>query len=89
MLFPYTYVPHKMEKMQSFIDFIFYAVWCQAPSKGTYRLELFSPNPELFEVMTAFHYSHSKGADFFAGHVERIYALFAALSPCQLPLSTE
>lgn len=23
MLFPYTYVPHQMEKMQAFIDFIF------------------------------------------------------------------
>lgn len=84
MLFPYKYVKHKMEKMQSFIDFIFYAVWCQAPSKGPYRLELFDANPELFEVMTDFHYDHSKGADFFAGHVERIYALFAPLSPCQV-----
>lgn len=82
MLFPYTYVPHKMEKMQTFIDFIFYAVWCQAPSKGHYRLELFASNPELFEVMTAFHYDDSKGAEFFAGHVERIYALFAPLSAC-------
>ena len=84
MLFPYTYVPHKMEKMQSFIDFIFFAVWCQAPSKGQYRLELFASNPELFEVMTAFHYDHSKGAEFFAGHVERIYALCAPLSACQI-----
>lgn len=84
MLFPYTYVPHQMDKMQTFIDFIFYAVWCQAPSKGPYRLELFASNPELFEVMTAFHYDDSKGAEFFAGHVERIYALFATLSACQV-----
>jgi hypothetical protein len=84
MLFPYTYVPHRMEKMQTFIDFIFYAVWCQAPLQRPYRLELFSSNPELFEVMTAFHYDDSKGAEFFAGHVERIYALFALLSPCQV-----
>ena len=84
MLFPYTYVPHRMEKMQSFIDFIFYAVWCQAPSKGAYRLELFAWNPELLEVMTTFHYDDSIGADFFSGHVERIYALFAPLSACQV-----
>jgi len=82
MLFPYTYVPHQMEKMQAFIDFIFYAVWCQAPLKRPYRLELFASNPELLEVMTAFHYDDSKGAEFFAGHVERIYALFAPLSAC-------
>lgn len=84
MLFPYTYVPHQMEKMQTFVDFIFYAVWCQAPLKRPYRLELFASNPELFEVMTAFHYDDSKGAEFFAGHVERIYALFAPLSACQV-----
>lgn len=84
MLFPYTYVPHQMDKMQTFIDFIFYAVWCQAPAKGPFRLELFSPNPELFKVMTAFHYDDSKGAEYFVGHVERIYTLFAALSPCQV-----
>jgi len=84
MLFPYTYVPHKMEKMQLFIDFIFYAVWCQAPSKGPYRLELFASNPELFEVMSEFHFDDSKGAEFFAGHVERIYTLFASLSACQV-----
>jgi hypothetical protein len=73
-----------MEKMQTFIDFIFYAVWCQAPLKRPYRLELFASNPELFEVMTAFHYDDSKGAEFFAGHVERIYGLFAPLSSCQV-----
>ncbi|TDR47372.1 hypothetical protein DFR29_10231 [Tahibacter aquaticus] len=84
MLFPYTYIPHEMEKMQTFIDFIFYAVWCQAPLKRPYRLELFTSNPELFEVMTAFHYDDSKGAEFFAGHVERIYGLFAPLSACQV-----
>lgn len=84
MLFPYTYVPHQMEKMQAFIDFIFYAVWCQAPSRGAYRLELFAANPELLEVMTTFHYDDSKGAEFFAGHVERIYALFAPLSACKV-----
>lgn len=84
MLFPYTYVPHQMERLQTFIDFIFYAVWCQAPLKRPYRLELFASNPDLFEVMTAFHYDDSKGAEFFAGHVERIYTLFAPLSPCQV-----
>jgi hypothetical protein len=84
MLFPYTYVPHQMEKVQAFIDFIFYAVWCQAPLKRPYCLELFASNPELFEVMTAFHYDDSKGAEFFAGHVERIYGLFAPLGACQV-----
>jgi hypothetical protein len=84
MLFPYTYVPHPMEKMQEFIDFIFYAVWCQAPAKGPYRLELFALNPELYEVMTAFHHDDSEAAYFFSSHVERIYGLFARLNACQV-----
>ena len=55
MLFPYTYVSHQMEKMQEFIDFIFYEVWCKAPGYGPFSLDLFLPNPDLYEVMNAFH----------------------------------
>lgn len=81
MLFPYTYVPHKMDKMQEFIDFIFSDVWCKAPGAGPFDLNLFAAKPELRELMEAFFYSDAKGADFFYGHVERIYGLFAALGP--------
>jgi hypothetical protein len=84
MLFPYTYVPHQMEKMQTFIDFIFHEVWCKAPAGEPYSLDLFNASPELHEVMKAFHYDDSKGAEFFSGHVERIYILFAALSNGQI-----
>lgn len=84
MLFSYTYVPHQMEKMQAFIDFIFHEVWCKAPTSGDYSLDLFLTNLELHEVMTAFHYDDSKGAEFFSGHVERIYNLFSVLSDTQI-----
>lgn len=80
MLFPYKYVPHQMEKMQSFINFIFYQVWCRALKAGVFRLELFDANPDLKELMETFYYSDTKGADFFYGHVERIYVRFASLS---------
>nr|MBF0223517.1 hypothetical protein [Desulfobulbaceae bacterium] len=80
MLFPYIYVPHTMDRMQRFINFIFYQVWCRAHKAGAFRLELFDVNPELKEVMKTFYYSDTKGADFFYGHVERIYAMFARLS---------
>lgn len=84
MLFPYTYVPHPMDKMQTFIDFIFYEVWCNAPGNGDFRLELFDTAAELKEVMEAFYYGDTKGGDFFFGHVERIYGLFAGLTPPQI-----
>jgi hypothetical protein len=84
MLFPYTYVPHQMEKMQAFIDFIFHEVWCKAPASGPFGLHLFDANAELREVMEAFYYSDAQGADFFYGHVERIYGLFSALPAAQI-----
>lgn len=84
MLFPYTYVPHQMEKMQTFIDFIFHEVWCKAPTSGPFGLNLFDANVELREVMEAFYYSDAHGADFFYGHVERIYGLFSALTAVQI-----
>ncbi len=84
MLFPYTYVPHQMEKMQEFIDFIFYEVWCKAPDGDPFNFDLFNGNTELKEILESFHYSDTKGADFFNGHVERIYGLFAILTPAQI-----
>lgn len=81
MLFPYTYVPHKMEKMQDFIDFIFFAVWCKAPNRGPFGLHLFAANAKLYAVVQSFHYDDTKGAEFFNGNVERIYGMFARLSP--------
>lgn len=84
MLFPYTYVPHQMEKMQTFIDFIFHEVWCKAPTSGPFGLNLFNANVELREVMEAFYYSDAQGADFFYGHVERIYSLFSVLTAVQI-----
>lgn len=80
MLFPYQYVSHKLNRMQSFINFIFFEVWCKAPKSGAFRLDLFDGNPDLKEVMTTFYYSDKKNAQFFSGHIERIYGLFAQLS---------
>ena len=84
MLFPYIYVPHQMEKMQEFIDFIFHDVWCKAPASGDFDLNLFDANAELREVMEAFYYSDAKGADFFYSHVERIYGLFSVLTVVEI-----
>lgn len=84
MLFPYVYVPHSMEILKHFLDFIFYEVWCKAPKAGPYGFDLFDDLPELKELMEAFHYSDTKGADFFNGHVERIYQIFSTLSQDQV-----
>lgn len=84
MLFPYQYVNHSMEKMQEFIDYIFYEVWCKAPVIKNYSLDLYDTNPELKEVITAFHYSSTKGGDFFNAKIEEIFQIFKTLSPSDI-----
>lgn len=84
MLFPYTYVPHQMEKMQEFIDFIFYEVWCKAPAGDKFGFDLFNCMPALREVIVTFHYSDTNDAEFFNTHLERIYNLFAKLKVAQI-----
>jgi hypothetical protein len=84
MLFPYTYVPHQMERMQEFIDYIFIEVWCEAPSLRNFDLTLFDKNRDLKELMVSFLWSDAAGADFFYGHVERIYGLFSTLTAIQI-----
>ena len=84
MLVAYTYVSHTMEKMQEYIDFIFFEVWCKAQDNGSFRLELFDSNPELHEVMESFYYSDKKNADFFYGSVEKIYGHFSNLNEKQV-----
>jgi hypothetical protein len=79
MLFPYTYVPHQMEKMQRFINFIFYQVWCRARKAGPYGLNLFDANPPLKDVMTSFAYDHTDAGDRFSSQVQAIYQRFSQL----------
>jgi hypothetical protein len=82
MLFPYTYVPHQMEKMQEFVDFIFHEVWCKAPIGLVFHPDLFEGNPDLKEVMSEFGFSAQaaeRGKAFYKD-VKAIYELFALLS---------
>jgi hypothetical protein len=79
MLFPYTYVPHRMEQMQRFINFIFYQVWCRARKAGPYGLNLFDANPPLKDVMTSFAYDHTDAGDHFSSQVQAIYLSFSQL----------
>jgi hypothetical protein len=59
-------------------------VWCKAPGNNSFSLDLFDDHQDLKEVMEAFYYSDSQGADFFSGHIERIYGHFAELNSMQI-----
>lgn len=84
MLFPYKYVPHKMEKMQEFVDYIFLDVWCKSPGSGLFKLDLFDGNADLKDVMTLFCYGDTVDGNFFYTHIESIYGYFAALTTTQI-----
>lgn len=86
MLFAYTYVPHAMEKMQAFIDFIFFEVWCKAPIGLAFSPDLFDEEPELRGIISLFGFASDapdRGKQFYKD-IKSIYDLFAALSPAQI-----
>lgn len=86
MLFPYTYVPHKIEKMQEFIDFIFFEVWCKAPIGLVFHPNLFEGNLDLKAIMSEFGFSPrapKRGKRFYK-NVQIIYRLFAPLSALEI-----
>jgi hypothetical protein len=100
MLFSYQYVPHQMEKMQEFIDFIFWEVWCKAPNGEPFSLDLFQANLDLSEVMQDFYftdldYNDNKDkykakkksqptASKFYASTLEIYCLFSKLNASQI-----
>lgn len=84
MLFAYTYVPHQMEKMQNFIDFIFFEIWSEAPNMGQFDPTLFAAKPELQELMSVFQKKETAGAVLFYGLVHEIYDLFKKLSTAEI-----
>lgn len=86
MLFAYTYVPHQMEKMQEFIDFIFYDVWCKAPVGLEFSLALFDEEPDLKEVLSLFGFGQNapeRGRQFYK-EIKEIYTLFEPLTPLEI-----
>lgn len=86
MLFPYTHVPHQMDRMQEFIDFIFFDVWCKAPIGLVFHPDLFERNSDLKAVMSEFGFSAKaaeRGKTFYKD-VKAIYEFFALLSAPQI-----
>jgi hypothetical protein len=86
MLFTYTYVPHSMERMQEFIDFIYFEVWCKAPIGLKFSPDLFEDEPDLRAILSYFGFAAKapKRGNRFYKEVQAIYELFAPLSPPQI-----
>ncbi len=83
MLFPYKYINHSVEKMQEYIDYIFYQVWCKAPGCD-YDISLFNGKPDLKELIVDFYHTEPKGADFFIKGIQEIFLIFKDPKPFSL-----
>lgn len=84
MLFAYKTLPsaHAIDKLQEYVDYIFYDVWCKAPEGLEFGQELFANNGELSNIVNAFGYSKNKnetGKQFF-NRIKEIYGCFRGLS---------
>lgn len=84
MLFPYVFVAHQMDKMQGYIDFIFYEVWCKADGKEYDIDVLFAANAELREMITELHTNENRGADFFLTGLQQLFEDFKTLTDEQI-----
>jgi len=65
-----------MEKMQKYMDFVFFEVWCKATKNKPYKFHLFNKHKELKSIIVKLHYSDSSGSDLFMRYLEEIYYIF-------------
>lgn len=79
MLSPYKYIKHDLEKVQKFIDYIFYKVWFKATSKQSFSVDFFT-NKEYKKLFLDLYVSGEKGAGAkFCKLVEEIFYIVTKL----------
>lgn len=78
MHFTFKYIPHKIEKLQEYLDFLFYEVWLKA--EGAFDAEKLAGHSELQKKYIDLGNSDSKWAYFFNSSIEKIYDEFLVLS---------
>jgi hypothetical protein len=74
MLFTYKYIKHDIEKLQGFLDFLFYDVWLVA--EGDFDAEKLNSNPDLKQIYIDFGNADFKWGNFFNSSIEQIYSEF-------------
>lgn len=86
MLFPYKFIDHNINNLQTWIDFLFVNVWCKADKKVEYNFELFNKCPELKDIIEKEEYKTDpkvKCKDYITGPIREIYEEFQKLSTKQ------
>jgi 5-methylcytosine-specific restriction endonuclease McrA len=89
MLFTYKYINHDIEKLQGFLDFLFYDVWLVA--EDDFDVEKLNGNPELkqiyedfgnvdYDPATAKKGQKGKSEYYFNASIEEIFEEFAKIN---------
>lgn len=89
MIFTYQYINHKIEKLQEFLDFLFYDVWLVA--EGSFDIEKLNGNQELkdiyeklgnvdYDPTNATKNQKGKSAYFFNSSIENIFDEFSKIT---------
>jgi hypothetical protein len=71
-----------MEKMQKYMDFIFFEVWCKASDLDDFDLDLFDKNSDLQDIIRAFNFldTSPKWGKYFLQLIKDIFELFKLLN---------
>tara|TARA_B100000949_G_C14242973_1_gene434487 strand:- start:68 stop:1168 length:1101 start_codon:yes stop_codon:yes gene_type:complete len=77
MHFTFTYIPHHIEKLQEYLDFLFFEVWMNA--EGDFGAEKLAGHPELQQIYIDLGSTEGKWAQFFNSSIENIYREFLEL----------
>lgn len=77
MLFTYKYIKHDIEKLQEFLDFLFYDVWLFAD--GEFDVEKLNGNTDLKRIYEDFGNLDLKWGNFFNKSIEQIFGEFAKI----------
>lgn len=88
MLYSYNYIIHDLEKMQTYMDYIFFEVWLKAKKHDEFSLSLFEKKSELKEIIFYFFYKDDspKYGKEFVEKVLKIFNIFKSLNSYELKL---
>ncbi|APQ18786.1 hypothetical protein [Maribacter hydrothermalis] len=77
MHFTFTYIPHHIEKLQEYLDFLFFEVWLKAD--GEFDADKLKGHKQLQQIYLDLGNTEGKWAHFFNSSIENIYREFLDL----------
>ena len=78
MIFTYKYIKHDIEKLQEFLDFLFYDVWLVA--EGVFNFSKLAKNKELQNICEKLELQDTNWGNFFNNRIAWIYDEFAKIN---------